>query len=214
MAYRAIISTGRFLAATVVFSVPAWAQEADSEVGRRMVAESCDRAKHGKPQATSKDQKIANIVALQDCGDDGIESLRDYWMQDGADGDVTATLASVSGRLNDRRLYEAARSVLLNVNRPERSRLSALTVLVAGYDPSIAVAFPAPTKPMHSTYVALGQTSHANRKEGLHPVRGYAKSDLPQILERLATSDPNERIRKVAQELGPLLTRRDVKVKG
>jgi hypothetical protein len=122
---------------------------------------------------------------------------------------VVATLASVSSRLNDLRLYRAARSVLLDGTQREPIRLSALTVLVSGYDPSLAVAFPAPTKPMRSTYVALGYPSHSNQHEGRYPVRGSARKDLPGVLNGLAASDRNERIRKVAQELGPLLMRRD-----
>jgi hypothetical protein len=157
----------------------------------------------------SRAQKVTNIVALQECGNDGVELLADYWRQPGNDNEVVATLASVSSRLNDRRLYDPARAVLLNTSQPEATRLSALSVLVVGYDPSLAITFPTPTVPMRSTYVALGYTSHSNQQQGSRPVKGYAKNDLPGVLKGLAASEQNERVRKVAQELGPLLVTRD-----
>jgi hypothetical protein len=188
---------------------PASAQEADSGLGRRQIAASCERAKHGKALAATRAEKVANIVALQDCGDDGVRLLSDYWRTAGDDSEVLAALAGVSARINDRRLYQAARSVLLDQGRSESTRLSALEVLVAGFDPSLAVAFPAPIKPMQSTYVALGHTSHRSSGQAPQPVGRHARKDLLVVLDGLASSDPSERIRKVAQELGPLLKRRD-----
>jgi hypothetical protein len=186
----------------------ACAQGNYDEVGRRQIAESCERAKHALPQAATKGEKIRNIVALQECDEEGVQLLRNYWRTAADDDQVVGTLASVSVRLNDRRLYEAARSVLLDNARSESTRLSALTVLVAGFDPSLAVAFPAPTVPMQSTYVALGHTSHRPSRKAPQPVGHEARTDLLTVLDGLASTEPNERIRKVAQELGPLLRRR------
>ncbi len=197
------------LVLTLVPSCAARAQDDQANVAQEQIKHFCERAKHDKTTATDKQQKITNIVALQDCGDEGVGLLSDYWSQPGSDPEVSAALASVSSRLNDRRLYQAARSVLLDSGKPESVRLDALSVMVSGYDPTLAVAFPAPTKPMQSTYVSLGHTSHANQKEGRQPVRGYAREDLPKVLARLANSDQNERVRKVAGELGPLIARRD-----
>jgi hypothetical protein len=171
-----------------------------------MVVEFCDRAKASKARATTRSEKIENIVALQSCGDDGVRLLREYWQTGGDDKEVVSTLSSVSARVNDRRLYDAARSVLLDKNGGEETRLAALTVLAAGYDPSPAIGFPAVTKPMQTTYVALGHTDHQAGRSGPQPVGSFAKKDLFTALDSL-TSDSNERIRRVAGEIGPLLKR-------
>jgi hypothetical protein len=187
---------------------PTSAQESDSSVARTTL-EFCDRAKASKGRATTRSQKIENIVALQSCRDDGVRLLREYWQTGGDDKDVMNTLGSVSARLNDRRLYDAARSVLLDTHRAEDTRLAALSVLVAGYDPSLAVDFPAVTKPMYTSYVALGHTSYHPSRPASQPVGSYAKRDLFAVLDGLAASESNERIRKVGQELGPLLKKRE-----
>lgn len=194
----------------LMFSVrsSASAQEDSAEVDRRQIAESCERAKHALPQAVKKGEKIENIVALQGCGDEGVQMLRDYWRTAPDDSELVKVLANVSARVNDRRLYEVARSVLLDTGRSEATRLGALKVLVAGFDPSLAVGFPAPTVPMQSTYVGLGHTSHRPSRKAPQPVGDQAKADLLKVLDGLASTEPNERIRKVAQELGPLLRQR------
>lgn len=196
-------------ALTVSVSGQAWGQQTYADTARMVVAEACARAKANKPHATTSQEKFDNIVALQDCGEDGIELLTDYWRNPAEAESVVDVLAGVSGRVNDRRLYQAARSALLDRGRSETSRLGGLSVMVAGYDPSLAVAFSAPTKPMITTYVSLGHVSHADHEEKHQPVRAYARKDLPAVLRGLAASEPNERIRKVAEELGPLLARRD-----
>lgn len=185
------------------------AQEEQDTTGKQQIERFCERAKRDKAVVTEKSKRMENIVALQDCGDEGVALLADYWRNPGSDKETVGTLASVSSRLNDVRIYRAARSVALDPAQADDSRLSALSVLVSGYDPSLAVAFPAPTTPMRTTYVALGHTSHSNQQQGRQPVKGFAKQDLPKVLEQLARSDQSERMQKVAQELGPLLVRRD-----
>lgn len=195
----------------LIFSIrgSASAQGDYSDVGRRQIQESCKQAKHALPQAATKNDKVRNIVALQECGDEGVQLLRDYWRAVPDDSEVVGALAGVSARVNDRRLYDVARSVLLDTGRSESTRLGALTVLVAGFDQSLVAAFPAPTVPMQSTYVALGHANHRPSRKPLRPVGDEAKTDLLTVLDGLASTEPNERIRKVAQELGPLLRQRD-----
>lgn len=45
-------------------------------------------------------------------------------------------------------------------------------------------------------------------KKAPQPVGPEAKDEVLSVLKKLAASDPNERIRKVAAELGPLLERK------
>jgi hypothetical protein len=148
------------------------------------------------------------MVSMEQCGDAGVETLVSYWRQPKTDTVLLGALTAASSRANDRRTYQAARAVVLDPSRSESVRLAALTVLVAGFDPDIAVAFPVPTKPMYSTYVGMGYTSHASKRPGPQPIGPEAKADLISLLKPLADSDPNERMRKVAAELGPLLERR------
>ncbi len=208
ISHRRIAASTWLLVLLFSVKVSASAQEDYGEVGRRQIAESCERAKQGLPQAATKGEKIKNIIALQECGDEGVQLLGNYWEIATDDSDVVGALARVSARINDRRLYDAARSVLLDTRRSESTRLGALTVLVAGFDPSLVVGFAARTAPMQSTYVALGHTSNRPSRKAPRPVGDEAKSDLLTVLDNLASTEPNERVRKVAQELGPLLRQR------
>lgn len=168
----------------------------------------CERARRTLRIDRPSSEKVQSMVTMGQCGDAGVETLVSYWRQPETDTVLLRALTEASARINDRRTYQAARAVVLDPSRSEDVRLGALTVLVAGFDPNIAVSFPTPTQPMYSTYVGIGFTSHASKRKGPQPVEPGAKADLISILKQLAGSDPNERMRKVATELGPLLERR------
>ena len=150
---------------------------------------------------------MQNIVVMKECDDAGIETLVSYWRQPTTDSALVSALGSVSARANDRRTYQAARAVALDPGRAESARLAALKVLVAAYDRRLAVEFPAATKPMYTTYVGMGRFSHPPKRKAPQPVGAEARPDVLAVLKQLAASDPNERMRKVAAELGPLLER-------
>jgi hypothetical protein len=182
------------------------AQQKDSAAGYRR--SYCERAGQTLRSHRPSSEKVQSMVTMGKCGDAGVETLVSYWRQPKTDTVLLPALTAASARANDRRTYQAARAVVLDPSRSESVRLAALTVLVAGFDPDIAVAFPVPTKPMYSTYVGMGYTSHASKRPGPQPIGPEAKADLISLLKPLADSDPNERVRKVAAELGPLLERR------
>jgi hypothetical protein len=184
------------------------AVEAQVGSGAEQIRISCEQAKQTLSTGGPSSEKAKGIVAMQECGDAGVETLVAYWRRPAADAALVSALAGASVRLNDRRTYEAARAVVTDPSRSESERLAALTVLVAGFDPKIAVSFPPATKPMSSTYVGIGRVSHVPKRKGAQPVGPEAKADVIAILKQLAASDPNERMRKVAAELGPLLQRR------
>jgi hypothetical protein len=200
----------RWLAAwiTLCLALPVAVEAQESPSGAEQIRISCEQARQTLSSGGSRPEKIKSIVTMQQCGDVGAETLVSYWRQAGADTALLPALTAASARMNDRRTYQAARAVVLDPSRSEEARLAALTVLVAGFNPKIAVSFNTPTKPMHSTYVGIGVAPHASTRKGPQPIGPEAKSDLLNLLKQLAASDPNERIRKVAGELGPLLQRR------
>lgn len=188
--------------------LPSAAKAQDSASGAEVIRTSCEHAAQTLRSGGQSTEKVQSIVTMQECGDSGAEILASYWRSVSLDSILLRRLAAVSARMNDRRIYHAARSVVMDPSRTESARLAALTVLVGGFDPSIAVTFPTPTKPMHSSYVATGFVSHPPKAQGPQRVGSEAKDDLISLLKQLARSDPNERIRRVAAELGPLLERR------
>lgn len=179
-----------------------------SASGAEQIRISCEQAKQTLSTGGTGPEKAKSVVTMQECGDEGAKTLVSYWRQPATDTVLLPALTAASVRLNDQRTYQAARSVVIDPSRSDLARLAALTVLVAGFDPNIAVTFPAPTKPMYTTYVGIGWVSHVPKRKGPQPVGPEAKTDVLSILNQLARSDPSERMRKVATELGPLLERR------
>lgn len=180
----------------------------DSASGAEEVRISCQQAVTALESGGSPSEEAHGIRTMQECGDLGIEKLVSYWQRPSLDAGLVRRLAAVSARVNDRRTYQAARAVVLNPSRSESFRLAALEVMVAGFDPSMAVTFPKPSKPMESSYVATGFVNHRSKKKGPNTVGAEARTDLISVLNKLAKSDPNERIRHVAAELGTVLDRR------
>lgn len=193
------------LMATAV-PVAARAQQADS-TGAEEIRIACERERQTLSREASGVEKVKSMVAMQECGNAGVKTLVTYWQRQTTDTILLPALADASARINDRRTYQAARAVVVDPSRSESFRLAALTVLVAGVDRRIAVTFPKPTKPMSTSYVGLGRNFHPSTRKAPQPVGAEARPDVLSILRKLAASDPNERIRKVAAELGPLLKR-------
>ena len=191
----------------VGLTLPGAANAQDSASGAEEIRVSCDRATLTLKAGGPTPEKMSSIVTMQQCGNEGVRTLVTQWERPTLDTVLLPALANASAVVNDRRTYQAARAVALDPSRSESSRLAALTVLVAGFDRKLAVTFPTPTKPMQSTYVALGRNFHPPTKKAPQPVGLEARTDVLSVLKELADSDPNERIRKVAGELGPLLKR-------
>lgn len=189
-------------------TLPLALEAQDSVSSAEQIRISCERARQTLSTGATGREKARSVVTLQECGDAGAQTLVLLWRQPATDTVLLPALTAASVRINDRRTYQAARSVVIDPSRAESARLAALTVLVAGFDPNIAVTFPAPTKPMYTTYVGIGWVSHVPKRKGTQPVGPEAKADVSSILKQLARSDPSERMRKVATELGPLLARR------
>lgn len=188
------------------FPCPTAAQEKDTAVTSG--GGSCERAKQKLGPDRPSSDKQQGLVTMQRCGEAGVATLVSYWRQPAIDTVLLPALVEGSARLNDRRVYHAARAIVIDPTRSEAVRLGALTVLVAGFDPDIYVSFNTPTKPMYSSYVGIGRVVHTSKRSAPQPVGAEAKDDLISLLKLLAASDPNERMRKVAGELGPLLEQR------
>jgi hypothetical protein len=193
---------------TLSLVLPPTASSQDTASPPEEVRLACDSAQQALAREGAASEKVKGIATMQVCGNSGVETLATYWRRPAVDSALLPALADVSGGLNDRRTYQAARAVALNPSRPEAFRLAALKVLVSGFDRKLAVGFPPVTKPMETSYVALGSISHPQASRSSQPVGPEAKSDVLSVLAKLAASDPNERIRKVAAELGPLLKRK------
>ena len=175
--------------------------------GRRE-SNSCQRALRTLAGESAPAEKVQAIVTMPDCGNLGAETLVSFWQRPNPDIRLLRSWTVASAEINDRRTYRAARAALVDPSRSESFRLAALEVLVAGFDPSMAVTFPTPTKPMYSSYVGTGFINHRSTAKGPQTVGVEARGDLILLLKQLVGSDPNERIRKVAAELGPTLERR------
>lgn len=167
-----------WLALGLIFPVAAKAQ--DSASGAEQIRVSCEHALQSLASGAPAAEKVKGIVTMQQCGNSGIETLVSYWRRPAVDTTLLPALANVSAGLNDRRTYQAARAVALDPSRSESFRLA----------------------------VGLGRNFHPPTRKAPQPVGAEARADVLSILKKLAASDPNERIRKVAAELGPLLQRR------
>jgi hypothetical protein len=197
------------IAAGLAFPLVACAQQQEPVSPDSLRRSACERSQKALSAVNvSRHEKSEAIVVMQECGDAGVLTLVTQWRQPAIDTVLLPTLAGVSSQVNDRRVYQAARAVLLDPSRPESVRLAALEVLVTGFNPKVTVSFPTPTKPMYSSYVAIGHVSHPPGRKAPQPVGSEAQEDVLSILRQLAVSDPTERIRKVAAELGPLLKQR------
>jgi hypothetical protein len=192
---------------TVSLVLPATASAQNTASPPEEVRLGCEHAQQALAGEGPASEKAKGIATMQECGNSGVETLAAYWRRPAVDSVLLPALANVSARINDRRTYQAARAVALDPGRPEAFRLAALKVLVGGFDKRLAVGFPPVTKPMQTSYVALGSISHPSTTHSSQPVGPEAKTDVLSVLAKLAT-DPNERIRKVAAELGPLLKRK------
>lgn len=139
---------------------------------------------------------------LTTCRDAGPRALAAKWDQLPSDSVAVGYLADISRNINDLRLLSAIKRVVLQTSNSERVRLLALTALVGQYDPSTSISF----HPRSKRYPEVGPILSWGMIDGpgtygAQPVGADARADILSTLRQLRGSDPNDGIRKAAQDI-------------
>lgn len=149
------------------------------------------------------------LLALPNCGDQGVRALANLWNRPPGDTTHLATLAGVSAITRDSRLFEAVQIVVKDKTQPEDARLAGLRTLVAYYDPSIGLMYRMPLQPtpLGSSYVLIGKSDHRQTvREGPQALSADVRQEVLTLLNELGSGDSTQRITKIARYLGEQLS--------
>ncbi len=182
--------------------IPAMAQ------GDSAVAAACTRAEATlRTHAGGREYNDA-IAALQGCPDDGPRLLAEQWAAPPRDSVALRLLADISSRILDRRLFEAARALVVDGAASLDARLAAMRVLVGHYDPCLTVDFrinPAPDAAGQAVAAWFGRKSANPSKRGSELLPSSVRGDVLTTLNAVATTGADGAVREAARGLAAYL---------
>lgn len=150
------------------------------------------------------------LAVLMTCSVTGPRVLAEQWSRPPQDSLAIRLLGDASINLRDRRLLAATKTAALDVSRPTPVRLTAIRVLVAYFDPSIAIDFRSPAQPVPtgSAYVMLGEWSHPIGRDGAEALTASIRSDVLAVLHQVQAAGGDVSVARVAEYLAKRLEKR------
>jgi hypothetical protein len=182
---------------------------AAQEVPDSSLASVCDRAAATVAREHSGQQYYLAVSDVASCPQRGAPALIGQWQRPPRDTVALRVLGEVSPRIRDGELFLAVRQVFMDPTRPRLERLAALNALVGYYNPRLSLRFP---EPGHgnlpgSAYVMIGMGNPVITRPGGTPLTATVQQDVLRVLSEVGSTDPDERVRKIASYVAGRLPR-------
>lgn len=172
--------------------------------GDSVVAAACARAEATLRSRVGGGEYNDAIAALQGCPVDGPRLLAEQWTDPPRDSVPLRLLADVSSRILDRRLFEAARTVVVDGGATRDGRLAAMRVLAGHYDPCVTVDFRVNSQPDaagRAVAAWFGRSNVNPSKRGSEPLPSSVRGDVLTTLDAVAMTGADSMVREAARRL-------------
>ncbi len=176
------------------------AQESNDRIDcKRLAAQAATRS-----DAAAYREAVGQLVTCPTAGGDALAA---QWKQPPADPQDLSVLAAASGRLQDERVYRAVSAVAADPTRSQPERLAALNALVGQYAAGLSLRFTDESRPNRygSEYVQIAVGFGDRGTVGSQPPKAGTTEEVLELLSRLGGSDPDARVRAIAQYLAKRL---------
>ncbi len=193
-----ISSTVRSVGLALALVLPTAAKaSAQVEIVGDTVCVNAGRSLEARVPDRSVSRALSDLVT---CAETGPSAIGKFWVTAPREREVLASLAEVSGRLRDRRLHEVVRSILLDRAADENLRVAALGAVATHGDPCFALYIrPVPTDaPGGSAYAMPGWRNDDLSRQGSEALPESIRQDVIELLDSLATAEPETPVGKVA----------------
>ena len=125
-------------------------------------------------------------------------TLAQVWNTPPSDSSTLAKLTRRSAGIADRRILAAKLPIVSNGLFNPSIRRAALEVVIAQYDPSYVISSSTWSDPEHTS---VARDSDYYQKSGEEPVTAIERQAIIDGLRRMAASDSDDRLRRVATRL-------------
>ncbi len=162
----------------------------------------CARRETAIENGAAGTEYIGAIGGIQSCPQ-GPRVLAEQWAAPPTDNAAFSLLTEISRHVLDRRVFEAARAVALDVSAGRQVRLAAMSVLAGHYDPCLGATFQVNSAPgaWPRVLVLLGEYSENVGMRGSEPLPPSVRSDVLAALDATAASGGDDVVREAARRL-------------